>query len=475
MAAVDVVADLATDLALRNQSTVELQRYYDGDHPMAYVHRKVATRYARLLTQAVSNFPLLIIDSVADRLTVQGFRIDDSDADQFVWRELWQRNDLDIFSAMIHQQALVSGISYVSVWPDEAGRARIRGESSMEVIHDVDPADPLRVRQAMKVWADVKRKTWNARVFEPGTVTFLSAEYRGVDTHTQPDMATFAEFAKGARWTVEQVVDNPFGETIPIVPFLNRPRMNGTGFSEIADILPIFDRINTLTADLLLAAELAAFKIRWATGLAIPTDDAGNQVEPFDVALDRLWVSEDPETKFGSFDASPLEPYQVAIDQAIQQAAAVSRTPPFLLLGKLTNLSAEALKATESGLVQKVKNRMRVYGSSWEQVIRLGLTVYGDPRSELLDMEVIWADPENVSEAARVDALTKLSNIGLPWGAIMERWGASPQEIARWDEMRADDTFNRLMQTTQVPAPGLMSISPQPETAQANDGGDAEQ
>lgn len=449
MAEMEIINDMATKLSLRNSDARVLEQYYAGRHPMAWVHRKAKTRYASLLSQAVSNFPLLIVDSVNDRLQVQGFRLDAQQADDFVWREMWQANSLDIFASMVHQQALVTGISYVSVWPDEAGRAKIRGESSFEVFHEVDPADPLRVRRAMKVWADTLAKTWYLRLFEPDRITFMSADM----VADYPDMRTLPEFANTARWKIDAIVDNPFGDMVPIVPFLNRPRLNGTGFSELGDLLPIFDRINTLTADMLLAAELAAFRIRWATGLEIPRDEDGNPVEPFDVALDRLWVSENPETKFGSFDATPLTPYAEAIDQAIQQAAAISRTPPFLLLGKLTNLSAEALKATESGLVQKVNNRMRVFGEAWEHVIRLGLAVYADPRAELTDLEVIWKDAENVSEGARVDALTKLSAIGLPWRAVMERWGASPSEIDRWEALRASDTFERLLAGQQATSP----------------------
>ena len=450
MAAIDDVQDLAVDLVDRNASARVLQNYYDGSHPLAWVHRKASLRYKGLLAQAVSNFPLLIIDSVNDRLDIQGFRVGGDDTDRFVWSELWQGNNLDIFGSMIHQQALVTGISYASVWPDEeTGKAKIRGESCYEVMHEVDPADPLRVRLAMKVWADEREKKWHLRVFYPEGIIGLSAPY----TVAIPEPGSLPDFMMSAKWTIDKEMDNPFGTMIPIVPFLNRPRMDGTGFSEIGDLLPVFDRINTLTADLLMAAELAAFKIRWATGLDIPTDDDGNRVEPFDVALDRLWISENPDTKFGSFDASPLEPYAQAIDQAIQQAAAISRTPPFLLLGKLTNLSAEALKATESGLVQKVQNRMRVFGEAWEDVVNMGLSVYGQEPSQ--QIEVLWKDPENVSEGARVDALTKLSAIGLPWRAVMERWGATPGEIDRWEALRAQDAFEALMSQTSVTAPGV--------------------
>lgn len=463
MATIDHLSDLAEDLYERNTSSRLLQSYYDGKHPMPWVHRKAKARYSKLIEQAVSNFPLLIVDSVNDRLCVQGFRLGEQDpeVDTAVWRELWQKNNLDIFSSMVHQQALVTGISYASVWPTEAGGASIRGESSFQVAHECDPGDPLKVRIAMKAWADEYEKKWYLRIFEQDAVTFMSTDY----TTTIADDSAIPDFMLSARWTEDKKIDNPFNGVVPIVPFLNRPKLNGDGFSEIGDLLPIFDRINTLTADLLLAAELAAFKIRWATGMEIPRDSTGKAIEPFDVALDRLWVSENPDTKFGSFDQSPLEPYALAIDQAIQQAAAISRTPPFLLLGKLTNLSAEALKATESGLVQKVQNRMRVFGEAWEDVVNLGLMA-STGSTEHRDIEVLWRDPENVSEAARVDALVKLSSIGLPWRAVMERWGATPGEIDRWEALKAQDAFEKLMQQASMPQPGVQVDQPVDQNGQ---------
>ena len=469
MAAIDLVRDLLTDLGQRNLTSEVLNDYYVGKHPNVWAHKKASDRYRRLLAQAVTNFPLLIVDSVNDRLEIEGFRLGEVEADQFVWSELWQRNRMSVYASMVHQQALVTGYSYVSVLPDEQGRARIRGESAMECFHEAHPDDPGRVRYAVKVWADTRAKMWHVILFEEDRITRMSTDFRGFAPSGSWDRTT-VDALNSAKWVVDGQDDNPLMGTVPVVPFLNRPRLDGTGFSELGDMIPVFDRIDTLTSQLLMAGELGAFKIRWATGLDVPEDANGNRIEPFDVALDRLWVSEREDTKFGSFDATDLSPYSLAIDQAIQQAAAVSRTPPFLLLGKLTNLSAEALKATESGLVQKVRNRMAVYGEAWETVIKLGLACYNDPRAELADLEVIWRDPENVSESQRVDALTKLYAIGLPQRAVWERWGASPDEIARWEAMRSEDVFMRMMLSSADTAPGLSAqvpadVSQMPDTA----------
>jgi hypothetical protein len=440
----------------RNRRTSVLRDYLNGRPPMPWVHSKAASAYRKLIEQAQCNLPLLVVDTVANRLAVEGFRLDGAEADRRVWVDLWQRNSLDIFAPQVQREALATGTGYVSVWNRGDGRIAIRGESSDEVFHDPDVDEgPLSVARVVKVWGDLVGQQVHMLFVTPDLMFSMTAPWNP-QADPRPDMFR-------SQWSLSSVHRNDHGK-VPFVPFLNRPGLDGGSLSEISDLLPHFDKINTLTAQHLLAAELGAFRIRWATGIDIPTDKDGKPIEPFDVALNRLWVNSDAEGKFGSFEGTPLEPYLQSIDQAVQQVAAISRTPPFLLMGKITNLSAEAIRATDIGMVQKVMERQRSFGQSWQDVIRLGLLMLGDPMSEMAEMETMWRDPEIVSEGQRVDALVKLFSVGLPWQAVMERYGATPGEIARWDAMRSDDTFNRLL-NQPAQSPGLMPPSQAPANA----------
>jgi hypothetical protein len=61
--------------------------------------------------------------------------------------------------------------------------------------------------------------------------------------------------------------------------------------------------------------------------------------------------------------------------------------------------------------------------------------------------------------------MTKLYAIGLPWRAVMERYGATPGEINRWEEMRSDDLFQRMLLASATSgAPGLQAQG-QPQEA----------
>jgi hypothetical protein len=224
---------------------------------------------------------------------------------------------------------------------------------------------------------------------------------------------------------------NRLGE-VPVVPFENRATVIGGGVSELEDCVPILRRIDKLTLDKMLTSDVAAFKQKWATGLEVPRDpETGQPIETFKAAVDRLWVSENPETRFGSFDATDLSQYLKAIDAEISALAAISRVPAhYLLQANLANPpSAESLVAAESGLVAKVRERQRRFGEAWERTIELCLAAGGTERTTL---EVVWQDAEMRNPAQVADAAVKLQTIGVPQRALWQYVGASPQQLAQW-------------------------------------------
>jgi len=434
----------------RNAVAEVLRDYYRGKHRLPWIHKKAAPAYRTLMAQAPSNFPALIVDSVNDRLKVEGFRFSDDSADKDAW-DCWQANDLDVFSPMVHSQALYSGYGYASVWPGETedGYPSIKGESCFEVYHEATPGDIYDVRTAVKVWWSRPDMRWYGRYWKDGLYVSLEAPLEASTMRDERSKvnAPSWQLPGPEKWLVmesQDIADSPF------IPFVNRPDLEGWGWGEFEDAIPLIDRINTISGQMLLAGELGAFKAKWATGIDIPTDDEGNETEPFNAAIDRLVVSENENAKFGVFDSTDLRMYQEALNQAITHLAAITRTPPFMLLGNLTNLSAEALKATESGLVKKAAQRQVSFGESWEEVMRIALG-----RTDEKSAETLWADPENVSESQHVDALSKLYAMGLPTEAVWESWGASPQQIERFKQMRSEDVMQRVMLASASQAPGL--------------------
>lgn len=420
----------------RQKTIATLNRYYEGDHPLSEIPPRVpdAARQAfrRWMRQNRANWMGLVVESVAERLEVQGVRYgDDQAADQGAW-DIWQANGMDVGSEMVFTDALVTGESYMTVEPNPADESRpfIWPEHPSQVIVSCDPARPSVRRASFKKWLDDSGFVF-AVLQLPDVVVRLCSER----TVKQGDTSKIRWVPRGD----DAEFRNPFG-AVSVVPFRNRARLLGGGRSEIADVLDTQDRINRTIFLRMIAAEYAAFRQRAASGLPLEVDDDGKAKMPFTPSMVELWVSENPETKWHEFSATDLTPYIQAVESDIQHIAAETKTPPQYLLGAMVNISGDALKAAESGLVSKVRRRARHFGESIEEVFRLAFLAAGDEaKAKVVDAEVIWRNPEFRTEGELVDALVKMKTLGVPDEALQERWGASPQEIARWRAMKAAD------------------------------------
>ncbi len=113
----------------------ELERYYSGTQPLAFLspEAKVAlgTRFGRM----ASNIPRLAVTSLTERLRVTGFTGVD------VW-DNWLRNDMDQESVVAMREALLLGACYVIVWADRYGRPQVSVESARQVAVLRDPGTP---------------------------------------------------------------------------------------------------------------------------------------------------------------------------------------------------------------------------------------------------------------------------------------------------------------------------------------------
>ena len=422
--------------------------YYDSINPSPEMLENVGSVYRRLLGLSKTPWGRLVVDITAERLSVNGFRVGGTEVDEQLWVD-FRKSRMEALQRQIHREALALGTSYASVWD-----GNISFESALSVTHENAAGDPHQVAAAVKVWYDSVEGRLRCTLYLPDSVH----RWR---SHSEVNDDTFSRSAhsiwKTTSWDYLQedgVIPNPYNQ-VPIVPFVVRPNWEGYGVSDLEDLRPLIGRIESITANTVLAVELGAFRQKWATGLEIPTDpDTGESVEPFKAALDRLWTSEDEATRFGSFDATDIRPYLQAVSDAIGQLSAVSRVPTlYFNQSELSNPpSAASLEATETGLIKKVMERMDRFSESWEQVAAMVLNDSDSP------ITVSWNDPRTRSEAQMVDAASKLYNIGFPFEAILEYMGYTPEEVKRLKRMRATDTFDRLLNSplptaTRINAP----------------------
>ena len=451
----------------RRDAIATLESYYDGDHPMAFATEQFRSAFHGLFRHLSDNWCGLVVDAVEERLNVQGFRITDKidlqdpppppdllnpvgSADRDAWL-IWQRNNMDAGSQMAHNAAFTTGLANALVWADADGKAVITPEHPSQTIVEKVPGSPRRRAAALKTWRDDWTGFIMATVYLPeGLFKFMSE--KPVKTGGGTTRIKWVQrLVKDESWPLE----NPLA-VVPMVPLHNKERLLDDCDSEIRTVIPIQNAVNKLVADMLVASEFQAFRQRWATGLEVPVNPDTNQpIEPFKSAVDRLWVSEDSDTTFGEFAQADLRIFVAAIEMFVQHIATQSRTPPhyFYLSGQFP--SGEAIKSAETGLVAKSRRRMTHFSESWEEVMRLAFAVEDDPRKDAVLSETLWADPESRSEGEHTDALTKLSTIGVPNEALWEKWGFSPQEIARFRQMREAEKA-----LAPPPPPVVLSVMP---------------
>ena len=401
--------------------------------------------YKRILSMSRTPWARLVVDLTEERIQVQGFSVGGAeDSNDLIW-SLFKRSHMEALQAQAHREALATGTSYVSVWPDANDMPKMAYESSLSVTHETTPGDPHTVAAAIKLWFDSIAGRIRCNLYLPNEVVKFVSQ----GEVTQQTYSSAMVSLPNAQFSLMETVRHDYS-IVPIIPFLTRPDWRGYGRSDLTDIEETISRIEYLTANTLLAVELGALRQKWATGLEIPTDpDSGQAVEPFKVALDRLWVSEDPDTKFGSFSETDIRPYLSAISDAVGQLSAVSRVPAtYMVQNELSNPpSAASLEASETGLINKVRDRQARYAESWENVARVALQIAGgtDLPDDLTNLSVQWADPRTRSDSQVLDAATKMHSIEVPWSAIMEFIGYTPDQIREMEQQRAADTFQRLL------------------------------
>ncbi|MDH3025309.1 phage portal protein [Gordonia alkanivorans] len=407
-------AELDQALNVRAPALYRLGQYYAGEQPLAYLSPDARKAIGQRFDRIAVNLPRLAVSAIAERLRVAGFTDADGKRDPALWAA-WVRSDLDQTSPSAHREALAVGESAAIVWARPDGKASVSIESGRQVAVYRD-AGTHEVLAAVKRWTELRPDGTEGAtrwvVYRPDRIEHLIGD--------------------GAQITaarVLKVVDNPL-LAVPVVPLTNADRPLDTfGVSEFADLIPVVDAINKLTADMLTASEFGARPRRWATGLELAeeprTDDDGNPVldedgEPVMDVLnpvgdnDRMMVNEAAEGKFGQLPGADLSGYQTAVDVLLQQASAVSGLPGhYLGLNTTVPASADAIRAAEAALTARAEARQAVFGRAWEQVGRLILAVEHGGEVTDYSPRVQWADPATRSAAQEADAVVKLHAAGI--------------------------------------------------------------
>jgi len=231
------------------------------------------------------------------------------------------------------------GDAYVLVWPSEDGTAGIWPQIANEMSVQYDPNQQGVIYRASKRWLDDIHGVWCLNVFTQDAVCKYQSK---TTTHHFPEQAT--------DFVLTDEVANPYMR-VPVFHFA-RGAENNFGRSDLKDVIPIQDALNTAVMDMLIAMEFASFKQRYIIGMEVDVDEETGQ--PRDATMqsygvDRMMAIPNEDAKVGQFDATDLGQFLRVQEKFWASIARVSGTPlHYFFITEGDFPSGEAQKAAEA-------------------------------------------------------------------------------------------------------------------------------
>jgi len=433
--------------------------YYRGDFPLPWLAPAAATEFRRVLKMSRANYIGLVVDAMCERMAVEGFLItQDTDGDPSIdttnedplqtdaeMQRIWQANNLDTLFDQGLLEAAITGNSYLMIEPNQKDpkTPHIFVEHSSQIVIAFKPGTNRReALAALKVWTD----EWTGQVF---ATLFLEESIHKFATNAKDEAQFSIQSPSGVFenrlmpiWDLREIGNEPAQGPnrlgyVPLWELPNNPRLLSGGRSEIEDLMDTQDRIVKTIVDRLMTQDYGAFPQKWISGWP-EEDEQGNPIPAIEIGRDRVLTTEVAETKFGQFAAAEISGYLDAKSADVVDMASRSRTPPQYLLGSMSNVNGDTLKAAESGLVAKVRQRMRGHNDPLEMAQMRVRQLAGLPAGRGVNIEVVWRNPEFRTEGELVDSLLKMGDLGVPEEALWGRWGATPEEVRRWKAMLED-------------------------------------
>ncbi|MGV9271574.1 phage portal protein [Kitasatospora sp. NPDC003701] len=379
-----------------------LQRYYDADRYMRSIGLNVPPGWESL--QTVIAWPAQAVDTVEERLDVEGFRASAADAPSEDLWDLWQTWGMDEESQIAHLDALTLARSYGVVGVDAYGDPVITVEGPQWMIHERSAATRQVTAAARFVQAAEEVDLPQYQAFGRATAATL---------WPRPGMTVqLVRREDGGWWVVDRSVsDMPW---IPVVPFINRARSSyRAGRSEMLRVIPVADACCRALTNMQVATEFQAVPQRYVLGASADdfVDKDGKPVPAWEAYLGRVWALANESAHAGQFAAADLRNFETAILTYGKLAASLQGVPlAYFAAGADNPTSADAIKAEEARLVKNCERRQRSFSGPWENLMRMALWIShrGKLPSGLERMATVWRDPSTPTMSAKADYVQKM-------------------------------------------------------------------
>jgi len=421
--------------------------YYDGDQPLVYTASRLREVFQGLDANFSENWCSVVINACLDRINLREMTLANGEKND-VLTALWQRSRLDLESDAVHEAALVTGEAFVIVWPnDETEEPDAFYNDPRHCCVFYDPSNPRRKRFAAKWWLDVDERC-RMTLYYPDRIEYYAARKPG-----WPEKAS-------ALVTDEPTVENPYGE-VPVFHFTVARRAPR---SDLKVVIPLQNGINKLFADMLVAAEYAAFLQRWI----ISDADLRGKIKN---TPGGVWVlppgsGEGQGVSVGQFASTDLDNFIRPITNLVETVSALTRTPRHMFYGAPAQVSGEALTALEAPLNKKVQDRIDRFRPVWQEVGAFALRI-ANQQVRPSEIAAAFDRPETVQPRTEAEILQLRTSGGIPLASALRMQGLPEDEIATILREKAVEQAAEAQRTAAsgIAGPGRQAAQAQSEAA----------
>lgn len=386
--------------------------YYDGDHRMEYATGRTEKRYGQLFQGFKDNMCRAVVQASASRLSVTGVNTGEKASTQAVL-DLLKASNFDWIQARAHEDALVTGESFLVAWDDgKGGGAKLYHNGAGLIWPVYESLGDRTMRLAVKMWRDGSTVMDPQRAPVRMTIYYPDRAERYIGSPNATDPASFRPYSDDGE---PEVQPHKFG-VVPVVHF-------DAQRSDIADAIPLQDALNKSGYDTLVGQEFTSLAQRFVTGIDVGYTDG----EP-DLKWEKgsLWWSESPDTTFGQLPGGDLTGMLAAGDSWRLAIARVTRTPLHYLIQRGDFPSGEALRVAEAPFSAKVSSLQGDLGEGWEKAAGLLLGV-----EDWSAFEAIWEDLRPLDESSKWETALAKRAVGLSTRQVLREMGYSDDDITK--------------------------------------------
>lgn len=395
--------------------------------------------------KCVHNVLTLVLDAFVQNLSVVGYRTSQDEANAEAW-SLWQANQMDARQAEIHHSAVKYGVGYVVVAPNESRELVFKPRSPRQLIAVYeDPQIDRWPQYALELWVDHTNATPTRKGMFYDDTFMYEVELGEVST---PPIEGSDQVKRHHLSITEDSIGDPVrhggtykGKPVcPVVRYVNRRDAEDLVEGEIERLIPDQKVINEVNFDRLIVARFGAFPQKVISNwVGVDRDKA------LEISARKLWTFED-DVKAQHFPAATLTPYNELIQGLMEHVATRAQVSPASVVGKMVNLSAEALAAAEANQQRKLDAMRESHGESHEQLLELAQETNGGQVDDAA--QAVWKDTEARSFASIVDGIVKIGQalaMGAPITPLLPLVPGLTQQMINALEQQA-----RLVRTAQI-------------------------